>query len=62
MSKIIFRKIFTQKALPFATPISKVLNPFGYVKWKMGVIDNARELYEKCSDSYESTQKGMTKS
>jgi hypothetical protein len=57
--KIFFRRISTPRPLPFPTPMAKVLNPFGYVKWKMGVIDDARELYEKCSDSYETAQKGF---
>eukprot|EP00842_Homolaphlyctis_polyrhiza_P004534 jgi/Hompol1/5081/HPOL_004160-RA len=39
--------------LPFPDPLSKLLNPVGYVKWKMNVIDNARITYELCAAQFE---------
>ncbi|KAI8906922.1 ubiquinol-cytochrome C chaperone-domain-containing protein [Gorgonomyces haynaldii] len=33
--------------------VSKIMDPVGYVKWKMLLIDVARESYEKCSFQFE---------
>ncbi|KAK5672529.1 Serine carboxypeptidase 3 [Batrachochytrium dendrobatidis] len=39
--------------LPYPDGLSKLLNPVGYLKWKMNVIDNARANYEHCSAQFE---------
>ncbi|KAJ3310850.1 hypothetical protein HDV04_004626, partial [Boothiomyces sp. JEL0838] len=40
-------------SLPFPDSLSKALNPVGYVKWKMGVIDAGRTNYEECAQQFE---------
>ncbi|KAH6564423.1 hypothetical protein BASA50_009566 [Batrachochytrium salamandrivorans] len=39
--------------LPYPNGLSKLLNPVGYLKWKMNVIDNARANYEHCAAQFE---------
>ncbi|TPX72126.1 hypothetical protein SpCBS45565_g00677 [Spizellomyces sp. 'palustris'] len=34
-------------------PVSKFINPIGYIKWKMSRIDSARHAYEACSLQFE---------
>lgn len=40
----------------FSSPIDKVLNPIGFIKYKMNLIDNARTTYELCSSQFESNK------
>jgi cytochrome b pre-mRNA-processing protein 3 len=41
--------------LPYPDPLSKALHPFGFVKWRMSVIDNARNNYEQCAEQFENS-------
>jgi hypothetical protein len=52
-SSRLFKVQRNNKDIPFPNPISKVLDPVGFVKWKMGVIDSARGHYEHCSDQFQ---------
>ncbi|KAI9105879.1 ubiquinol-cytochrome C chaperone-domain-containing protein [Phlyctochytrium arcticum] len=38
-----------EDTFPYQGPLAKVLNPFGYIRWKMNRIDAARVAYEACS-------------
>jgi hypothetical protein len=49
-----FGRIVKNK-LPFPDPLSKALHPIGYLKWKMAVIDNARNNYENCAEQFENS-------
>lgn len=44
----------------YSHSISKLLNPVGYMKWRMKLIDSARMLYENCSNQFETNEKLIT--
>jgi hypothetical protein len=41
--------------LPYPDILSKAIHPYGYIKWKMAVIDNARNNYEACAEQFENS-------
>nr|KAJ3421242.1 hypothetical protein HK105_004127 [Polyrhizophydium stewartii] len=49
-----------QQDVPYPDSLSRLLNPVGYIKWKMNVIDSARVVYEDCAAQFE-RQPGLVK-